>query len=129
MNNYYEKYEYPYNANNIYGAYEGYLKGNMFINLYEQYKNYKPDTIKPTSEKEQDLFNLNQIGFAMHDLNLYLDIYKDDKQILNLFEQYKNLYNDLLTQYENKYGPICINSVNNQTPFEWVNNIFPWEVK
>ena len=129
MNNYYDNYNYPYNANNIFGAYEGYLKGNMFKNIYEQYKDYKPATIKLTNEKEQDLFNLNQIGFAMHDLNLYLDVNQDDSQILNLFSQYKDLYNDLFTQYENKYGPICVNNVNNQIPFEWEKMVFPWEVK
>ena len=128
-NNYYNNFDYPYTSNNIFGAYEGYLKGNMFKDLYEQYKNYKPATITLTSEKEQDLFNLNQIGFSLHDLNLYLDVNPNDMQILNLFTQYKDLYNELFTQYENKYGPISVNNVNNQIPFEWENTIFPWEVK
>ena len=128
-NNYYDNLNYLYTTNNIFGAYEGYLKGNMFKDLYEQYKDYKPATIKLTSEKEQDLFNLNQIGFALHDLNLYLDVNPEDRQILSLFNQYKDLYNELFTQFENKYGSLCVNNVNNQIPFEWENSSFPWEVK
>ena len=122
--NYYDTFNTP-----LYGAYEGYLKGNMYNNLYEQYKNYKPATIVPKTEKEQDLFNLNQIGFAMHDLNLYLDVYPEDKQIINIFTKYKDLYNELLNNYEEKYGPLFVNSVNNQSPFEWESKIFPWEVQ
>ena len=122
--NYYETFNNP-----LYGAYEGYLKGNMFQNLYEQYKNYKPATITPNSEKEQDLFNLNQIGFALHDLNLFLDVNPNNQEILNLFTKYKELYNDLFTQYERKYGAICVNNVNSQIPFEWEKENFPWEVK
>ena len=129
MNNYYNDFNYPYTASSIYGAYEGYLKGNMFKNLYEQYKDYKPATIKLTNEKEQDLFNLNQIGLAMHDINLYLDVNPDDNQMINLFSQYKDLYNELFTQFESKYGPICVNNVNNKSPFEWEKMTFPWEVK
>lgn len=132
--NYFDAFNNPYVNNNIettnqlYGAYEGYLKGNLFKNLYEQYKNYKSATLTPNNEKEQDLFNLNQIGFAMHDLNLYLDVNPNDQEMLNLFTKYKELYNELFTQYENKYGSFCVNNVNNQIPFEWEKTIFPWEV-
>ena len=123
MNNIYD------NKTNIYGAYEGYLKGNMFKDLYEQYKNFKPATLKPMSEKEQDLFNLNQIMFAMHDINLYLDVYPNNLEMLNVFTKYKEMYNDLYFKYEQKYGPINVNYTNNKTPFEWESKAFPWEVK
>lgn len=133
--NYYDTFNNSYmnnnndNTNQLYGAYEGYLKGNMFKDIFKQYKNYKSATLTPNNEKEQDLFNLNQIGFAMHDLNLYLDVNPNDQEILNFFTKYKDLYDTLFTQYESKYGAICVNNVNNQIPFEWEKTIFPWEVK
>ena len=49
--------------------------------------------------------------------------------MLNVFTKYKELYNDLLTKYENKYGALNVNKVNNQIPFEWEKTSFPWEVK
>lgn len=133
--NYFDPFNYTFmnndysTSNNLYGAYEGYLKGNMFKNLYEQYKNYKPDTIKPSNEQEQDLFNLNQVMFAMHDLNLYLDINPNDKEMLNLFTKYKDMYNDLSLSYERKYGPLNVNKTGNRIPFDWESQIFPWEVR
>ena len=135
MNNYNYNYNDSFNNysmyqnNNLFGPYEGYLKGNLFKDLYEQYNNYKPATLKPTSEKEQELFNLNQIHFAMHDLNLYLDVFPNDKEALSKFMEYENIYNELLENYEKKYGPINVNNTLGNTPFNWVNTSFPWEAK
>ena len=133
--NYYEpfdNYNIPTNQNNtdsLFGSYEGYLKGNLFKNLYNEYKNYKPSIIKINSDKEELLFNLNQICFAMHELNLYLDVYPNNKQILDLYSNYQSTYNDLLNTYQEKYVPINTNSIKNSVPFSWVNTNFPWEVE
>ena len=133
MNNYkyYDTFnnQYNQNSNELYGAYEGYLKGNMFKNLYEQYKNYQPAILKPNNEKEQDLFNLNQMCFAMHDLNLYLDVYPNDEKVLNMLTKYKNMANELANNYEQKYGPITVNGSSNTIPFNWESTKFPWEVQ
>ncbi len=116
-------------SNNIYGPYEGYLKGNLFKNLYSEYKNYKPRNVSITDEKSEALFNLNQVCFAMHEINLYLDVFPDDFEALKIFSNYENMCNNMLSSYQEKYGPIEVNSINgNDMPFSWVNNSFPWEV-
>ena len=115
-------------TSNLFGPYEGYLRGNLFKNLYSEYKNYRPATLRFNSEQEEALFNLSQMGFAMHELNLYLDIHPEDRNMLNVFMDYKNTYNNLLNSYEQKYGPITVNGANGPTPFSWVNTTFPWEV-
>ena len=46
--------------NTLYGPYEGYIKGNLFKNLYEEYKDYQPAKLLPKSEEEEALLNLNQ---------------------------------------------------------------------
>ena len=41
-------------ANNIlYGPYEGFIKGNLFKNLYQQYKNYQPAIIEQKMNKRK----------------------------------------------------------------------------
>ena len=117
-------------SNSLYGPYEGYLKGNMFSNLYEQYKNYIPSNVKISNEKDEALFNLNQIGFAVHELNLYLDVYPDNQEALNIISNYSKMYNQMLNDYQEKYGALNVNSVNgNSIPFAWVGSSFPWEVR
>ena len=112
----------------LYGPYEGYVKGNLFRNLYDQYKSYRPMSLAPSSEREEALLNLNQIQFAMHELNLYLDVYPNDASIMRQFVAYRNTYNDLLNQYENRYGALNVNSTSlNSVPFGWVDQTWPWE--
>lgn len=125
-----DNYLYPFNnqRNELYGPYEGYIKGNLFKNLYEEYKNYKPISINFSNEKDEELFNLNQICFAMHELNLYLDIHPNDEFALYKYTEYQDIANNLQKQYEAKYGPINVDSINNNIPFSWISTNFPWEV-
>lgn len=116
------------NMTSLFTPEEGYNKGNLFANLYDQYKNYNPRPLKAVSEKERLLLELSRIKFAAHELNLYLDIYPDDNSMLTLFNDYRNRANELKKQYESLYGPLTIssNSLEN-SPFMWVENSWPWE--
>ncbi|MDD6879175.1 MAG: spore coat protein CotJB [bacterium] len=116
------------NNSNLYGSYEGYIKGNLFRNLYNKYKNYEPDKLTPNSQKDEDLLNLNQMQFAMHEANLYLDVYPNDSNMMKDFVRYRNEYNRLLNDYEKKYGALNINdSYLNSVPYGWEEQPFPWE--
>ncbi len=119
-----------YNNNNnmLYGPYEGYIKGNLFKNLYHGYKNYEPAKILPKSEQEEALLNLNQIQFAMHEANLYLDVYPTDNTMMQEFNKFRANYNNMLREYQNKYGALNINSDSiNQIPFAWEEESWPWD--
>ena len=118
----------PYISNNdniqVFNPYEGYLKGNAFKNEYVPYKDYPVSKININSEKEEMLFNIMEYCFMMHDMNLYLDVYPNDKEVLNKFSEYRNKSNELITKYERKYGPLTVSSVDDQT-FNWVQK-WPW---
>lgn len=112
---------------NLYGPYEGFTKGNLFQDLYQQYKNYQPARLTPRSEQEELLLNVDQLTFAAHELNLYLDVYPDDRMMIELFNQYRTMANQAIQTYENKYGPITVNSdVLTRTPWAWESDVWPW---
>ena len=68
---------------------EFYTIDNTFdSDLYDKYKNYKPQDINPTSEKEALLNQWQQYNFALIDLGMYLDVYPNDKNALNLYKKY-----------------------------------------
>lgn len=116
----------PNNKLNLFDPYEGYLKGNAFKDEYVSYKNYR--VIKPiiNSEKEEMLTNISEYSFMAHDLNLYLDVFPNNKEALDKFNEYRNKANELIIKYERKYGPLAINSdIKTSIPFNWVNN-WPW---
>lgn len=112
----------------LYGPYEGFIRGNLFNNLYDPYKNYKPAQLSPTNQYEEDLLNLNQMQFAAHELNLFLDNYPNDTNIINAYNQYRQNYINLLQEFESKYGPVTvISDALNTTPWAWDNEPWPWE--
>ena len=39
---------------NLFDPKDGFEKGNMFMSLYNQYKNYQPANLNPKNEQEKD---------------------------------------------------------------------------
>lgn len=118
------------NSNNfdLFSPKEGFEKGNLFSNLYSEYKNYRPATLTPRNEQERKLYDLQAICFAAHELNLYLDIHPENKSMIALFNDYKDKENELTREYESKYGPLTVDSpATGETSFKWVEDKWPWE--
>jgi hypothetical protein len=134
MNNYnYFDYNWYRNSNDntsLYGPKEGFEKGNLFSSIYSPYKNYKPATLKATTEQESLLYELSAYSFAAHELNLYLDINPKDQSLIKLFNDYRTKANTLIAEYEKKYGPLNISSANSSNnTFTWEQSSWPWEVE
>ncbi|MBQ7136497.1 MAG: spore coat protein CotJB [Bacilli bacterium] len=114
--------------NNLTNPNEGYIKGNMFKNLYLPFKNYSPAKLTARNAREEALINLGQMHFAMHEANLYLDNFPNDMNMINKFNEFRNSYEKLLNDYQAKYGPLEITSpYMTKTPFAWSNDKFPWD--
>lgn len=113
-------------GDNLYTPIEGFNKGNMFSDMYSKYKNhvYK---LKVTNDRDMLLYKIQMYNFAMKDMNLYLDIYPDDKKMLNNFQEYKKIYTELKSKYENIYGPLCVNDVVSSSKWTWIDNPWPWD--
>lgn len=117
------------NASKLYDPYQGFIRGNMYPNLYNGYK-INPVEINPANEQADLLTYLDALCFATIDINLYLDIYPDDKDMNTLFNQYRMELNKVKEEYQSKYGPILTSSnANNNYPFPWIDSPWPWENK
>ena len=111
---------------NLFNPYEGYLKGNAFKNEYIPYKNYSALKLRINNEKDEMIVNIGQYSFIMHDLNLYLDVYPNDREALNKFIEYRDKTNELIAKYERKYGPLAVKGdISNNIPFNWIAS-WPW---
>ena len=116
------------NQNELYDPYNGLIRGNLFKKLYDPYISEEPYEIKPMNDQAKMLTKLDSLGFAMVDLNLYLDVYPNDKEKINLYNQYRREKENLLKEYENKYGPITTTSDSlNSFPWAWNNMPWPWD--
>ncbi len=113
---------------NLYGPYEGFVNGNMFRDLYSPYRNYQPKQLIPTNEEEEALLNLGQMGFAMHEMNLLLDVYPNDERAMEEYRNFRNSYNELLTNYQQRFEALNVNSEHlNNTPFGWEAEVWPFD--
>ena len=115
--------------NNILDTKLGFKRGNLFNNLYDEYKNYKPQELKANNEKEDLLLQIDEQRFAMIEMNLYLDLYPNNKEALNRFNTYLKKEKELVTLYESKYGPLTTSSPVQTNNWTWNNSPWPWEVQ
>lgn len=112
----------------LYDPYNGFIRGNLFKNLYDPYKNEEPYEIKPANEQARLLTDIDSLGFAMTDLNLFLDVNPNNKDAINLFNQYREQKERLTKEYENRFGPITLDSDSlNSYPWAWNDMPWPWD--
>lgn len=132
MNNNYNQpiYNHDVNKNNIFDPYNGFIRGNLFPELYNSYKIKTPYEITPMNEQAELLTYVDAYTFAMTDLNLYLDVYPDDRDALQMFNEYRLQAEQYVKNYESKYGPLLLTSNSlNTFPWAWNNAPWPWEKK
>ena len=132
VNNNYNQpvYKQDVTKRNTFDSYNGFIRGNMFPELYNTYKLSNPYEITPMNELAELLTYIDALSFAMIDLNLYLDVNPNDREALELFNKYRIQNQEYKKQYESKYGPFLLSSdALNSYPWAWNNSPWPWESK
>ena len=116
-----------YNStNDLFEPYQGFIRGNMFKNLYDEYG--KVYDIQPLNEHAELLTYLDMLDFAMIDIGLYLDVFPNDNNMIAIYNNIKEEKNKVMYKYEEKYGPITLNSDElNKSPWCWDKTPWPWE--
>lgn len=127
-NNYNNPTYAPKEENTLFNPYQGFIRGNLFPNLYNYYKNPKPYNITPANDQAEMLTNIGAYSFALNDLNLYLDLHPDDQNMIALYNQYVNQYQAYKNEYSRKYGNLDTTSINtDKNEWTWVEEPWPWQ--
>ena len=114
------------NPKQLYDPYQSFIRGNSFPHLYNGYK-VNPIDLKPMNEQAKMLTTLDSLCFALTDLNLYLDIYPNDRDMIGLFNQYREETLKYQSEYDRKYGSLLLSGNLDQMPWEWLTGPWPWE--
>lgn len=82
------------------------------------------------TEKEQAMRKISAVDFAIHDIELFLNSHAENKKAADLLGQYRNWRNELVTEYEQKYGDFVtvVANVKAENPWSWINGPWPWEL-
>ena len=106
-----------------YEARKGFIRGTMYPGLdlpFMGMVNNREFPVTPMSE-------LQVLGFALHDLALYLDTHRDDKEALEVYRAYQKIYHDAMMQFNEQQTPINHSMPNNNESYDWLNDPWPWE--
>lgn len=109
----------------FYDPTEALEKGNLFPNLYNRYKDYRPRELKVSTERERLLLEIQKLDFSIGDLNLYLDINPDDKEAYKMFKKYVEECKKKKDNYTRIFGPIMLDDLTDE--YEWSKGVWPWE--
>lgn len=81
-------------------------------------------------EKKELLKKIQEVGFSLVDLTLYLDTHTDCKDALEYFNCLSCELKDLRASYEKHYGPLTNYGLQTAQDWEqWVSGPWPWERK
>ena len=98
------------------------IRGTLYPGLDLPFMGMVNKTEKPINP----LTELQTLGFAIQELALYLDTHKDDKEALNLYRKFQNLYAEGREVYEQMCGPLTHMSLTNGD-YQWLDDPWPWE--
>lgn len=81
--------------------------------------------------KAVELLNqIQKVQFYAIELNLYLDNFPDDKKATAKYKEISQKLDELINQYEFKYGPIRnFGSAYIENPVSWIEEPWPWEIR
>ena len=103
---------------------KGFIRGTIYPGLDLPFMGMVNTKEKTKTLKHQ----IQELCFAMSELGLYLDTHKTDKEAVKLFSSYKELYEELMAEYEKKYGPMTQMESVRDGVYSWTDNPWPWDI-
>ena len=101
---------------------KGFVRGTLFPGLdlpFMGMVNKDEQPITPLTE-------LQTLGFAIHEIALYLDTHRNDTEALELYRSLQKLYHQGREKYEKMYGPLNHMSIT-EGEYKWLDDPWPWE--
>lgn len=70
---------------------------------------------------------INEVSFAVDDVQLYLDTHPTDSAALEYFKKYSCLRRQALEEYAKAYGPLEEDQVFSDCKWAWIEQPWPWK--
>lgn len=106
-----------------YEARKGLIRGTLFPGLDLPFMNMINQKELPVTPQAE----LQALGFAINELALYLDTHRDDRDALELYCQYQDLYHRGMMAYGKDHGPLNHAFPSYGSSYTWLDDPWPWE--
>lgn len=77
--------------------------------------------------REQLLWWIDIVSFAMVDMTLYLDTHPEDAEGMKYFNHFKEQRQAALCAYAKNYGPLTLDTADSTDYWDWSATPLPWE--
>ena len=101
------------------------IRGTLFPGLDLPFMGMVNQEEKPITPHTE----MQVLAFALHELALYLDTHRDDRQALQMYRQYQQVYHDAMAEYSKKCAPVSHSIPDEMETYAWLDDPWPWEYK
>ena len=98
------------------------IRGTMYPGLDLPFRGMVNKQEKPTTPMTE----LQVLAFAIQELALYLDTHRDDKDALEQYRAYQEMYHKCMMEYQRRHGVLNHRTPGNG-PYGWLDDPWPWE--
>ena len=70
---------------------------------------------------------LQALQFAIQELALYLDTHREDRDALEVYRAYQQMYADCRRKLQPNQGPLSHMTVDDCQEYRWLDDPWPWE--
>ncbi len=106
-----------------YEARKGLVRGTLFPGLDLPFLGMVNQTEQPVTP----LTELQALGFAVQELALYLDTHRDDREALELYRNYQQMFERCREEYRKNHGPLNHMQASGSESYDWLDDPWPWE--
>lgn len=106
-----------------YEARKGMVRGTLFPGLDLPFMGMVNQQEKPVTPRTE----LQVLGFALQELALYLDTHPDDKEALELYRTYQQMYHKGSMEYSQANSPLNHTTPVTDKEYTWLSDPWPWE--
>lgn len=106
-----------------YEARKGIIRGTLFPGLDLPFMGMVNKNELPITPKTE----LQVLAFAIHELALYLDTHRNDREALELYQAYQQMYHEGMKEYTQKCGPMNHRVGTQSKEYQWLDDPWPWE--
>ena len=106
-----------------YEARKGIIRGTMYPGLDLPFMGMVNNRELPATP----LSELQVLGFAIQDLALYLDTHRDDKEALEVYRNYQQIYHRGMMTYNEQITPMNHSIPTQSKNYNWLDDPWPWE--
>lgn len=106
-----------------YDARMGIVRGTIYPGLDLPFMGMVNKSELPVTPKTE----LQVLAFAIQELALYLDTHRDDREALELYQSYQEVYHKCMKEYTQNGMPLNHCAPAKGETYRWLDDPWPWE--